>query len=156
MGVIQNSFNQVLSMAAVGAGFAKKSVEENRRITEGLKEQKKELGAQEQVLNKDVSDIDTDISLAKFNYSETQKAMAETKKSRPRSDEMKAIKQSTLESQRKSLLEYTTRIGELKSQRQGLQERLDMLREKSSKVEGELEFQKNKLKYGLFAEGGKK
>lgn len=156
MGVIQNSFNQVLSMAAVGAGFTKKGIEENRRTTEGLKEQKKELGAQEESLNKDVSDIDTDISLAKFNYGETQKAMAETKKSRPRSDEMKAIKKATLESQRKSLLEYTTRIGELKGQRQGLQERLDMLREKSSKVEGELEFQKNKFKYGIFAEGGKK
>lgn len=156
MGVIQNSFNQVLSMAAVGAGFAKRSVEENRRITEGLKEQKKELGTQEQSLNKDVSEIDTDISLAKFNYGETQKEMAKTKKSRPRSDEMKAIKQATLDSQRKSLLAYTTRIGELKGQKQGLQERLDMLREKSSKVEGELEFQKNKLKYGIFAEGGKK
>lgn len=156
MGVIQNSFNQVLSMAAVGAGFAKKGIEENRRITEGLKEQQKELGAQEESLNKDVSDIDTDISLAKFNYGETQKEMAKTKKSRPRSDEMKAIKQATLEAQRKSLLDYTTRIGELRGQRQGLKERLDILKERQSKVEGELQFQKDKLKYGVFAKGGNK
>lgn len=170
MGAIQNSFNQVLSMAAVGAGFAKKSAEDNARITEGLKAEQKELekqksdiGFEKQEEYKKMGEADEDIALLKFNYNEEQKNLSSIKREKPRTDWGKEDRDRRRKASEESLKNYVSEIGQKRGQIDSFYDRIRILQKNMSDVDkeiagvqGKLDFQKNKVKYGLFAKGGKK
>ena len=170
MGIIQEGFNQFLTMAAAGASVAKHGIEENRKATEGLKAEKKDLESKVEASNieiegidKSINDVTTNSVLNKSAYFMESENLAKIRKERPRTAWGKQDKNLRMEASKKALQDYATEIGRLKEQKEGFLARRNVLEQRRSELEndiagvqGKLDFQKEKFKKGVFAEGGKK